>query len=980
VILLGVVAGCLGWSPAAAAEAPPPRQVADLLRDEPITAQTWPAWKRRLLDWMSDDALRHNAAFEAARSFVKSQRFGNRLRKPLEKDPLAHYLLGNGYLREAEKAGNAADLLNQAQRSLRQSLQANRNFARAHRDLGLALMRKYPHDPSKPLSWQEGKDLKDARKELAQARQQDPSLLPTLIRDEARLACRVKEYEKTGTLQALVQRFPRDGGLACYLAAALWHEKKVMPAGQELRRARQLGTDPAAVLGPALVRDIDAASPAVLAKQAGAVATPEEVQQLKRTPLTLTSWPSWSSRFQLWRKNPTAPTNAEALHLASEFLRAQAKNGKDLPRELGQDPVALYVLGLTYLRQSRQGNDRPVQHRLAELAEHQFYWAIQQVSRRSVNDALAHLRYADALLRKDQTSPRGDEGALRKARDEMAEARRLDPSLKPDRKLEARIAVRLKDWNRGEELYRQLLDDNPAPKEAAYFANEIAFCILNNGSYQGRRAARLRPLVAKFPDNGRIASWNGLFLGLEGDVKGGAREFERARSLGTDPTTVVHPQNVKQIEDAATPSLLERWFWMTVYFFLFYGIVMGLMALGGLLLARMNRGRRALQLLGEKPKELVGQGQVVRTSHESSLTRLYAFALITGLLLFYVSIPFVIIGLVVFTLFGVLLLFFLSRSYEGSKMAGDIMKASGGGTWSVLKCLFARFSTGSFGIHKTEQDCPRLYQLLADVARRVDTDPVTDVYVAPGNDMSVHQEGRGPFGIFGVKRRVLTLGLPALYFLTVSEFRSILAHEYAHFSHSDTFYSRFIYQVSLSIRRALNGMAQTGGWVTWINPFYWFYFLYNKAYAMLSAGYSRSREFLADRMACSLYGSNTFASALTKVCTDGTLFELTIYDKINEMLDKKKAFVNMYAAFRDFRDKAFDTTEREKLYQKLLDEKESLFASHPTFAERIDAAAPLPRALKTNNHSALEVFEDPEAIERELTDFLTEVMNEARRR
>src|SRR5262249_9433637 len=149
-----------------------------------------------------------------------------------------------------------------------------------------------------------------------------------------------------------------------------------------------------------------------------------------------------------------------------------------------------------------------------------------------------------------------------------------------------------------------------------------------------------------------------------------------------------------------------------------------------------------------------------------------------------------------------------------------------GGAWAVLKGLFTAPASGSFGIPKTPEQCPRLYQALAEVAGRVDTSPVDEVYLAPGSGIGVHQEGRGPFGIFGVKRRVLTLGLSTLHFLTQGELKAILAHEYAHFSHADTFYNRFIYQVTLSIESALNGLGASGGALNYVNPFYWFLYLY----------------------------------------------------------------------------------------------------------------------------------------------------------
>jgi Zn-dependent protease with chaperone function len=228
--------------------------------------------------------------------------------------------------------------------------------------------------------------------------------------------------------------------------------------------------------------------------------------------------------------------------------------------------------------------------------------------------------------------------------------------------------------------------------------------------------------------------------------------------------------------------------------------------------------------------------------------------------------------------------------------------------------------------------------------------------------------------MFGINKRVLTLGFCTLRFLTVGELKAILAHEYAHFSHSDTFYSRFIYQVHMSIEEALYGMKAAGGVISLVNPFYWFLWLYYKSYSLLAAGYSRSREFLADRMAATLYGSAQFKNALEKVSTDGTLFEMTMYNNISALLSEQKAFVNMYETFTQYRNEQISHDDRNKLYQDLLGEKGSLFASHPTFAERAEAIATLPAVVDPDDRSALELFDRPEEIEQELTKFLTDYM------
>ena len=223
---------------------------------------------------------------------------------------------------------------------------------------------------------------------------------------------------------------------------------------------------------------------------------------------------------------------------------------------------------------------------------------------------------------------------------------------------------------------------------------------------------------------------------------------------------------------------------------------------------------------------------------------------------------------------------------------------------------------------------------------------------------------------------LITMGLQGTtqYFLTVSELKAILAHEFAHFSHADTYWNRFLFQVTLSLRTAMREMARTGGTLTYVNPFYWFFWLYSKSYSLLAAGFSRSREFLADRMACTLYGSDVFARSLRKVCTDGTHFEGMIYNDIVRLLKAKKAYVNMYLAFRKHRDENLTDEERRKLHKDLLDDKPSVFRSHPTFRERMEAARQLPRAAQSEDASALQLFDDPEQVERELTDFLTEVV------
>jgi Peptidase family M48 len=427
------------------------------------------------------------------------------------------------------------------------------------------------------------------------------------------------------------------------------------------------------------------------------------------------------------------------------------------------------------------------------------------------------------------------------------------------------------------------------------------------------------------------------------------------------------------------PRLLAYVVATLLLFFLFYALVIALMALVGLVLAYFTRGLRALDLLAKPPDRLVERGRVGRTVHESWLTRAYGIVLALALVLFYAAIPFVIWGLLLFTLVVMVAGHYFRRGYQSALLHDRMVYAGAGSVGAVFNALFVRFPRGGFGLLKESADCPRLFEVLREVARRVDTEAVDEVFLDPGCSVSVHQEGRGPFGIFGVKRRVLSLGISTMHFLTVDELKAILAHEYAHFSHADTFWICFIYQVTLSIATATRGMFEVGGWLTFANPFYWFFYLFQKAYALLSSGFSRSREFLADRMACSLYGSNVFATALEKVCTDGVFCQKTIYQSTADMLEDGKAYVNMYLAFRKAHGATESLAEPDQLRKKLLREEPSLLRTHPTFAERVRAIEHLPPADKLDPAPAMQLFESPAVIEKELTDFLSGALQQQRR-
>lgn len=721
------------------------------------------------------------------------------------------------------------------------------------------------------------------------------------------------------------------------------------------RCARQIRLLAVAALMWSAVRADDAASRIVQP----APPADEVADLLRREPITLETWPRWRPRLLAWIEDRSRRSDP-AYEAATDFMKSQENSDGGLPAPLTDDSLAWYLLGRAHLRAGHKGDKK----QSAQAAERNFRKCVEL----DPEFARGHRSLALAIML--QTGPLDTQSArAQEAKRILDRARELDPKMK-FQALRAYVAVWNEDFQQAELYYAAAVAEDP---EDLGSAQGLGAVVLQNKNHTGRRAPVLAPLVDRHRDDGTLRCFYGLALAIDDDAKGAVEQFRRARQLGVDPSEVFGEPVVKSVEQAARPGLIEILMWTGVWFLAIYAGVIAVMALAGVVLGNFTRGTGALRLLADDPEEVIAGGQVVRSPAEPWLARLYGVSLVLGLILFYVALPFVAAGLLAGTL-GLLWLI-LQAGRIPLKLVLIIIVVGLGMVWAVLKSMFARMGSGSFGVAKTESDCPKLFEALREVARRVDTSPVDEVYIAPGSQIAVHQEGRGPWGMFGTKRRVLTLGLATLRTLTVPELKSILAHEYAHFSHQDTHYSRFIYRVDLSIHAALSGMGAAGGKLNYVNPFFWFLVLYYRAYSLLSAGFSRSREYLADRMACSLYGSKVFTSALTKVCTDGSLFDAMMYNSVAGILVEGRAFKNMYEAFGDFQQADSSTADREKIRAELEAERPSFFASHPTYQERLAAAESFPPGREVGGVPAIRLFDDPAALEEQLTDYLTSAIH-----
>lgn len=507
--------------------------------------------------------------------------------------------------------------------------------------------------------------------------------------------------------------------------------------------------------------------------------------------------------------------------------------------------------------------------------------------------------------------------------------------------------------------------DNPSIAKGLMFSQLKTITSPPKKSHAKEMIKEFAEISAQFPNDGELQVGYGVALAYASDFAAAQRAFDRGQALGADLESMVGQKGLRDIarlrdEQAERQAVDDAMNYAVIGSLGFAGVLLvwiGVMFVAGMLLA--------VSIPRTPSSSQVSKLELSR--REIWLERFYLVALSLSLLLFYISVPFVAAGILVVTLCLVGLLLVLRVLHYGLLYRGCWP------VWHMLRLVFLGSSSDLLGIEVNSEQHPKLFEELQSVADRIETPVINRVFLVPGAQVAVRQEGAGPFGLLGRRNRVLQLGVSILPWLTMSEFRSILAHEYAHFSHRDPFFGRFIFQVNASLFNSLSVMQAAAGSLNYVNPFYGLYWLYLRAYNLLSAGYSRSREFLADRRALSAYGRQPFVSGLTKIYQEGELFDAFAVNNIQQLLAANSEFVNVFDSYRDYRELPEAAEIRSNLLEHARQRKSNWFDSHPTYLERLTAAECFPISEEyADPSSALELLSSSREVEESLTRILTD--------
>jgi Zn-dependent protease with chaperone function len=365
-------------------------------------------------------------------------------------------------------------------------------------------------------------------------------------------------------------------------------------------------------------------------------------------------------------------------------------------------------------------------------------------------------------------------------------------------------------------------------------------------------------------------------------------------------------------------------------------------ALGAIFFWRALKNVRKIKPLQHKPIEL---------GKEKRKPRISVFLLMLSLL----SVPatyiamfvssFVTIGLSGLVLMLVFQLpripiFIIIASFLAPLVAG----------WATLRALWVMFFPEiSFqpATLLNTSNYPSLNSIIDEVCKRIKTKKPTAVILHAEPTFFVMSGKLDTFS-GAVKGRILALGMPLLKELDSLEIRSVLAHEFAHFSGRDTLYSTVVSPVYRGITSSMGSLGAAedgseGGSVSitmnlLLMTSRLFLGVFLEYFATIDMILSRNRELRADRIAASLYGKKAFSNALKKVTKIG------IHFSESSMKTAVESGSNFFGAYSENLGK--DKDKLLEYEEAALAEIETEFDSHPSLTTRLES---LPETRDTDS-------------------------------
>jgi heat shock protein HtpX len=263
---------------------------------------------------------------------------------------------------------------------------------------------------------------------------------------------------------------------------------------------------------------------------------------------------------------------------------------------------------------------------------------------------------------------------------------------------------------------------------------------------------------------------------------------------------------------------------------------------------------------------------------------------------------------------------------------------------------------------------PRLFAELDFIAEVLREPLPREVYLI--GDVNAYVGDRGGLLGFG-SRRIMGLGLPLLSALSVSEFRAILAHEFAHYYGGDTTLGPWIYKTQTAVARTfrnISSLAESTALphmfrlmqtlVTYLLSWYFIFFM-----RVIHFVY-RKNEFRADEIAALLAGSEPLSKGLRTIHRADPLWAAYWHSEVSPVI-KHGSIPPLCEGFTRFLAAPHIAALADTIIsQEIAEPKSEPFDSHPPLKQRLEALEKTPSPDLTPDASpALSLLENPAAVE-----------------
>ncbi|PTY05789.1 hypothetical protein DB347_15655 [Opitutaceae bacterium EW11] len=346
------------------------------------------------------------------------------------------------------------------------------------------------------------------------------------------------------------------------------------------------------------------------------------------------------------------------------------------------------------------------------------------------------------------------------------------------------------------------------------------------------------------------------------------------------------------------------------------------------------------------------------TENERRIRRLYRVVLNAAGVYYYISLPVVLV--MVLAACGGIVFFFLAIGWVPIKLTILLVIGAVVTIVAMVRSLFVKVSSEDPGRELRRAEAPALWQLVDEVARDVGTRPVDGIQITPGTDLAVYEKGSWREKMQDRATRILILGAGIMNGFEIAQFRSVLAHEYGHFSHRDTAGGDVALRVRNDMIKFYYAMVHSGQ-ASYFNLAFHFLRIYHYIFRRISHGATRLQEVLADRVAAQTYGPTAFAGGLQHVVRRAIEFDRWANLEIDQVIKAKAPLVRLYDAAD------CDGTLVQKDFETAMNRPTTPDDTHPSPADRLRLVSAV-RATPKNSESGevWSLFAEPDAIKREM--------------